>query len=441
MTSNGDAVVKRTFGASLYDQGRGFYVTLELLALIWGTSAAGRGVLPDSVEPLVFHRRSHDFAQRLATSMDELSREELGYLEGAVTAETLHDLFSSLTVPIPGRRSVPKWGGRHLYPYVGELVHYDAVHREKRGKLPPGPQIERYFYRGGGGLAHKLLRTDPDRRRLDATRGGLGELVAQSDGPLGRLAKALTEHDSATAETGFIDELEHEAFEVEGSPWPELLRLGVRNIVARSALPQARRVESLMHFVPYCVARHQHACALRALDAGVAPAIPVDCRSAASPIREAARASADEAKGVVYRALERVAQSMGATDLLRLRSQKWRESSRGFFAGTLGSVGALNAMGGKRHFCLRTDLLESFVLVLLEPGAECSFEDFCSLHLHARLGVVVDSHSAGRERTLSRINRAEFQENAEELARSLRDLGLLHEFSDATRIVRAEVTS
>lgn len=441
MAVSGDEVIKKAFGASLYDQGRGFYVTLELLALVWGSWAAGHGVLPSASSPISFHRRSHDFARRLAASDEDLSEQERGYLEGTLTAETVHDLFSSLTVPIPGRRSAPKWGGRHLYPYVGELIHYDAFHRDKRGnKQPPGPHIERYAYRGGGGLAHKMLRTDADERRLASSRVGFEELVAPSDGALGRLAKALADHDAAPLETAFVDELEHEAFEIPGSPWPEILRMGVSNIVRRSTLPQARRVESLMHFVPYCIARHQHACALVALEAGAAPAIPVDCRSSSSPIRDAARASADEAKGVVYRALERVAESMGAADLVRARAQKWRDSTRSFYVGTLGSVGALNAMVGKRHFCLRTDLLESFVLALLEPEAECSYEDFCSIHLHGRLGLVVDEHAVAREPALSRINRAEFEDNGKELARSLRELGLLHEFSDATRIVRAEVS-
>ncbi len=54
-----------------------------------------------------------------------------------------------------------------------------------------------YHYRGGGGLAHMILRSDPDSERLEQNRAGLAALVADSEGPLGKLANACATHDLA----------------------------------------------------------------------------------------------------------------------------------------------------------------------------------------------------------------------------------------------------
>lgn len=452
MRLEAETVVKNLFGASLYDQGRGFYVCLELLALVWGTQEAGLGILPDDVsKALTIVRRSHDFARRIATNRADVEAELATALDGEGTFETLQQLLNSLIVPIPGRRVVPSWGGRHLYPYVGELIHYDAVSRRatKASLRPVGPRpgsivsIERYSFRGGGGLAHKILRTDPNFARLSETRSGLVEIVASSNRALARIAKALTAADATPPDTDFLDEREHEAVVKAGTGWPEVLRRGVKNIVTRKHLPRARRVEALMHFVPYCIARHQLDLARIELGMNVDIAIPVDCRSKASPIREAARLSAEEAVGTLGNALLERARAMDVDGLVRpttAQARKWRDSPKGFFGGTLGTVGALNAMAGKRHFCLRTDLLESLVLALLGPGEERSFSSFCQEVLYDDLRLVVDDRSAGRVNALTRINLAEFEENSRALGLALKDLGFLHSYSDATQIVSAEVT-
>ena len=129
--------------------------------------------------------------------------------------QTLEALLSSLRVDIPGRRKAPRWFASHLYPFIGELVHYDAV--ERRGQ----PAIEQYVFRGGGGWAYHVLRTDTDEVRRAATRGFLADLVGDSGTSLGRIAAALQSHDAAAA-AEFVDESEGEieAFDKE-SPWPE----------------------------------------------------------------------------------------------------------------------------------------------------------------------------------------------------------------------------
>lgn len=430
----GEDVVKQAFGASLYEQGRGFYVTLELFALVWGTLQACGEILPAADDqPLLIHQRSHDFARRLASSVSpENVAAERRFLAGRDTESTLRSLMASLRVPVPGRRSEAKWPSTHLYPYTGALVHYDAVERKSE------PHIERYLYRGAGGLAHKLLRTDPDDGRLQTVRDGLRDLLGSGNTALARLAEALAEHDRASAQSTFRDEREARACDQGGTVWPDRLRTGVSNIVSRRGTPRARRVEALMHWVPYCMARYQHDRALVIL--GVEPravALPVDCRAGANPIRHASREVVDHAKGAIFQALaESVDRSVaGQAALLDQRSQKWREHCRGFFAGTLGAVGALNAMTGKRYSCLRADLVETLVLVLLRPDEEMTFEAFCQERLYGQLRLVVDERSAQQEAKLTGINGAEFRENREELARLLKDLGLLREYSDATRMV------
>lgn len=444
---NGHAVVKRAFGASLYEQGRGFYVTLELLAIAWGTHALNGEVLPDVAGTLRMHRRSHDFGRRLASALDPgFTSEDRSHLSGKDTEPTLRRLLGSLRVPVPGRRSEGSWQGTHLYPYTGALVHYDAVFRPKSKPKSPNDQygIERYLYRGAGGFAHKLLRTDQDKGRLAVTRRGLTSLISDTESSLARLALALTEHDAAKVDEDFDDELEAEATDVGGTAWPELLRKGVHNVLGRTNVPRARQVEALMHWVPYCVARYQHARALVILGNSSPDnsSFPVDCRSGASSIRDASRSAVDVARGAIFNALANTIDpsAPGESELLGQRSQKWRDHCRGFFTGTLGSVGALNAMSGKRHLCLRADLLEAIVLATLKPGEEITFESFCEGVLFDELALVVDERSAQRSESLLRINRAEFRENGEELARLLKDLGLLREYSDATRMVTGEAS-
>src|SRR5450759_2277639 len=170
--SNKDAaavVCRRAFGSMMTQQGRGYYVTLELLAIVWGTNDFDGTVLPTCEKTALYNRRSHDFARRLMAADPEFIRkEDLAHLSGKGAPAILEALLASLRVPIPGRRKPPDWPSLHLYPYVGELIHYDATVR------PPNktPKIERYLYRGAGGLAHKLLRCDPDQERLEANRVG-----------------------------------------------------------------------------------------------------------------------------------------------------------------------------------------------------------------------------------------------------------------------------
>src|SRR4051812_28745853 len=101
-------VVKACFGATLSDIGRGFFVALELLAILrgrWQLAQTDDGfpflpVRAEGERAFASLRRSHDFARRMpAEPRDLLFEEELAVLDGETTRATLAALVDALTVP------------------------------------------------------------------------------------------------------------------------------------------------------------------------------------------------------------------------------------------------------------------------------------------------------------------------------------------------------
>jgi hypothetical protein len=451
-------VVRECFGASLSDLGRGFFVALELFAILRGVLELGNEVLPaEHEQPMSYIRHSHDFARRMPAEPADLltPEEQLRALDGETTRETLGALVSALTVPFPGSRRAQPFKRRLLYPFVGELVHYDAVDRPRR--TADGGydlRVEEYTYRGAGGLAHKILRTDPDLDRLAVLRSSLENLVSDSGTPLGRLATALRSHDRARG-TGqeYTDLREHAAQpRPGGARWVEELRTGTANIAQRDKLPRAKRVELLLHWVPYCIARYQLAVALDVVGQGDME-LPIDLRSSPNTIRRASQAALARCPVVIGDALARIAgelaeQSEGDeaaayADIARraTTSRTTMKSARAFFASTMWGVGAVNAATGIRHFTLRLPMLEALVAAGIAPDCDMQYTEFCYEVLHRRYGLVLDGRSGRSSELGDHIDTAEFEENAEVLARHLTALGLLTEYSDATRIVRGEAAA
>ena len=440
-TRAGESVSKAAFGATLTDQGRGLYVGLELLALLRGSLDASGDVLPrPSATPIKILRRSHDFARRLMADKCELADVELKSLGDRDTYETLRALYTGLRVPIPGRRKRPDWLGEHFMPSVGELVHYDAAWRAKRKKdkdLPTEKRvsIERYTYRGAGGLAHKVLRVDPDAARWGRVRDGLRALVADSETPLGRLSQSLLVRDQAEPDE-FEEMREHEAL-VQETRWTEGLRSGIERIVARP-IPPAKKAEAVIIWSAYCVARHQLERAATIVDEPE-PHLPVDMGSVAGPIRRRSSEAHERARSLIVRALEGTAGDIAPEIMMPGSSKKWRDQCRNFFSGTLGSIGCLNAITGKRHFTFRLEFLETMVYATLGTKEEIQFERFCRKILFERQGLVVDAASAGQSSVCKAMNRSAFNDNENRLVDRLETLGLLHRFSDQTRMVSTEV--
>lgn len=437
----GAEIVLDLFGSSLQQQGRGLYVGLELLAICKGVIEAGGELLADPEETVRYVRRSHDLARRLATETP-IAPDQLGEaVEGAGTAATLQALFSSLVVSIPGRRVEPRWFAAHLYPFVGELVHYDAV--ERRG----APTIERYVFRDGGGFVYRTLRTDPDEERRGRVRAALRDLVQDSGTALGRVAAALRTHDSAKSDGAFVDESEYTAVvHEEDSPWPELLRAGCDHIGRRTGVPRAKRIEQLLHWVPYCLARHQLSLARREL--GLSEGLfPIDMTYAANPIRRRSQETLTEFRWNIVSALSQVAQRHAEASG-DPAAETWRRytgsnpafaaSPRAFFTESLAAVGALNATAGRRHFTFKPAMLEALLAATTNPGEEPEFETYCR-SLHSELGLVIGPTEARAVGLTDDIDGESFTSNLNGFRHRLEASGLLTRYSDATDLVHGEI--
>ncbi|PJE96979.1 hypothetical protein CUT44_11175 [Streptomyces carminius] len=425
------------------------------------------GLLDDG-DRVAYKRTSHDLARRIATkSSIAEGDEELGKaveLDSPETLETLHALFSSLLVDIPGRRRQPSWFGAHIYPFVGELIHYDAVDRKlhQRGTSPKkreqaskltarikAPSIERYLFRDGGGWAYKALRSDTNPDRKAATQQGLGDLVQDSGTPLGNLAKALSAHDFDYDEEPYEDDSERDIDLYEDlSPWPALLRNGVFNIVARATTPRAKRTENLMHWVPYCLARHQLHLARRRLGFIDGESILLDFGNEANPLRSESQNSLasfrnDIANAINIQAQEMINKSEG-DEAKKRRYERFIKangkavaSPQAFFSETLAAVGALNATAGRRHFTMKPSMLEALVSATIPQGTEMEFDQFCAL-LYRDYGLVAENKVAAEGPLAHEIDSSILVHNGKAFREKLTAINLLTQYSDATSMVRGE---
>lgn len=429
----GRDLVKEVYGSSLQNQGRGFYVPMELLAILRGTLlGAERGMdlaslLPPPETKVSFSRPTHDFARRLMAGEFDVPNSSLPLSKQSIVA--LKDLLKGLELPVPGRRGEPgDWRKRHLYPFPADFIHYDAL--ERRGKIV----IERDSYRGGGELAHRILRADDDQERLNRIRVGLHRLLSDSQSPLGSLARALHAHDetSKAAAEPWKDDLEFEN-QVHDSPWVEHLRSGIDRIVSRDRVPSSKRVDAIMTWVPFCIAGHQLSLAMATLESRVPRVEPIvfDCRSVNGPLRNRARQDFNRAWNAVKLALRSLAEKRAIQELIS-GPDAWMDGPKSFYAQTMFAVGACNASTGTRWFTVRTPLLEAIVLALV--STPIPFERFCREILYGQLGMVCDDFAA-REKGIVDVDQITFSKNAEALAETLLELGALERYSDTTRMV------
>jgi hypothetical protein len=438
-------VVKEVFGGSLYGFGRGYYVVLELLAILWGINKVDPTAFFSVEEPIRYARRGHDFTRRLLRDPERF-RGDPGH-EGAVLDEEvlllLGDLYRGIVVPIPFRTKVPEWGGFHLFPYSGELVHYDSVDRKNKETGQMEPHIERYAYRGGGALVYELLRSDPKEIRRNETSSGLLALIGDSGSPLGRVTDVLGSADSGLANPT-TDEtcLPHSLDRDTG--WLETLREGVCNILCSGEV-NARKIDQLCHWVPFALASHQLELAWRELGESV-PAIPVDISVGGALRRESQRrfdrnrraiwqsliarsgTKSQRASGTEREILHKLEQNGRAT---------WNSDVEQFYSATLAVIGGINHNTGLRHYTLKQGLLDAIIAATVSDPEGVPFDDFCHEILWGRLGLVVDERSARVAGLPDLVNDAAFARNSRSLEDLLASTGLMVTLSDATRFVGA----
>lgn len=446
-------VVLDLFGVNLEQQGRGFYVSLELLAIARGVYEVDPALLlANGPGVLSYLRASHDFARRISVNA-HIDEDQLRVaVDEDDTRATLQALTSSLLVQIPGRRKLPSWYNAHLYPFVGELIHYDAAERWHAG-IPRGtkaPHIERYVFRDGGAWAYRVLRTDPDDSRRMGTREGLLELVRDSKSPLGEIARSLRTHDYDSDVEPYEDKPESGIRTLEDiSPWPEHLRRGAHFIVSRANLPRSKRTESLMHWAPFCLARHQLHLARTAL-AKPPETVFADFLKDTSPLRRLSQNALDEfRKDIVNAIIARAtalhdrALSEGNESSAKRYARHMSPSATGtgsprsFFSETLAAVGGLNATTGRRHFTMKPPMLEAVVSATLAPGKEEEFYSFCT-RLYDEYQIVVDDRTAGEHDLTVDVDASVLARNSDAFRSRLTATGLLTHYSDATSIVHGE---
>ncbi len=459
MSRRGRDVVQGVFGGALYQQGRGFYSALELFAILRGelllqieearVGVANARVLPATGRTL-YLRPTHDHSRRLLVS-------EVPVVDGVFAQDdtilAVRALLRGLEAPVPGRRTTAdKWQQRHLYPYPAEAVHYDAV--DRRGRVI----VERYQFRGAGGLAHKILRSDPDRARLNETRQKFEALLSDSGSAVGKVLSALARHDEAALlgdhrpetpqqvmEAAFDDDVEARSLESvpqdpfseqgdQSTRWMHLMREGVHRVLTRTNLSDFDRVEGLMHWVPWCIAQHQLAMARRTIGREEDAPLVFDAGHEASQVRRTARRDLGDATVAIKQALFEGATSDGCQELLS-GNNAWWKGPRSFYSTTVYAVGALNAHSGHRHYELRPQFLQAVVHALVDEPIE--LRRFCGEVLGDRLRIACDLASADCIGGVD-LDARELDTNGRHLANRLDEVGLLKSFSDSTRMVGVE---
>jgi hypothetical protein len=447
-------LIQEIYGVTLSGQSKAFYVPLQFFAVVWGIEQADNEELFRDINdqnPLRFIQRSHDFARRLLNGNEIREERKRGITEDAETLRVLGKVFDALTVKFEFQKENAHPNRRHLQPYLGELIHHDFA--PVRGGGSPdtdGIGLERVYYRGGGTLVYELLRADKKERR-DQIAAELRKLLAGSNDPLGRTAEILHSAD-AVAPSSFTDTALRPHIEDRETLWAEHLREGTFRILTSSS-SRYKKIDHLMYWLPYCVARHLVERAYSTLGITEESPTPVDT-GAEGAVRRASQTKFREHRNAIRKAVVVAAGSASdneASDRVRQmlhheefpdldfrkkkKVEKTLTANGDFFATTMSTIGALNANTGLRHYTLKLPLLESIVHATVDKDAPIDFEDFCTEILCRKLRLVVDPASGQKESVTAWTDNEDLERNACGLADRLDALGLITSYSDATRKV------
>lgn len=413
-------VSRKLFGGVLTYDSAGYYSGLELLNFVFGNGT----ILPVDDRPAV-RRHSHDFARRLAWDDDFESdaRHEEILLSNQEAERTLRSVLRCLQMEIPNLKGDPAWHRAHFFPYTQSLIHWDA--RERKLQNETKVLIERKYMRGGGALAYKILRTDPDESRLDRIRSGFRQLYAPTAGsPLEQLSNFLRCHSKSDSGTGNSDEVE-----TDTSPFDDELenrfRNGCLNILEQSQVTTVARIKALINWTAIWLAGMQYQRSITALGNPPAP-IVFDCFGGSSQLRRASQRCLKDAMNSIVEATHKAGPDLPHTA---------KNAARGFFWASAASIGLLNSWRGRRHFCFSVDALETIVLAHVAKGDEMPFERFVHEVLYEELGFVVGRQAADNADLLTSIDASIFEDNEAALAEQMSAAGLLKQYSDATRMV------
>ena len=421
-TLMGPDVSRELFGGVLEQDGAGHYPGLELLNMIIG--AEGESKFPPG-ESVRITRTAHDFVRRLVWDEEfERHPKRRKVFVDEATEDAIRRLMECLQLEIPSSKKRPTWGRAHLFPYSKSLIHWDARERPLRSNRI---SIERLYLRGGGALAYRVLRLDPDVDRLERCKSGFDLLFEDNSSPLERLVNVLAEH-GAKDETPNVDEIEKTSI-VRNDALDDLYRDGVARIVEHSKLSTVSRIKALMNWTGFWLILAQHQRAAQSIDEP-SPFLVVDCSGSHPQLRRSSQRSLKDAQALIVNAVdENVRKAKGTLSKVR------RNSMRSFFWATAATVKLLNSWKGRRHFTLGLDILETLVLAATRGKNELSYDQFVDdwLYLHCRL--VVGRNAAEKSGLLASFDASIFEDNENHLARQMEVAGLLTQYSDATRMV------
>ncbi|WP_406815126.1 hypothetical protein [Mycobacterium sp. M23085] len=407
-------------GGILLADAAGLYPGLELLNYIYGCPT---DILSDADAP-TFVRVGHDFARRLVWDQDRFAADNMGSdaFVGEDASAVLAALLKCLQLPVPDRKSA-NWEAAHFFPYTRSLIHWDA--RTRRSSARDSVRVERRYLRGGGALAHRVLRSDPDRDRRETIRVGFRELMPDdASTPLDSLASVLSRYGAKT--DAQVDPIEQQA-----SPREDALdgnfRNGIRSILSHTDLSSTARVKAIMNWTGFWLAICQKNRSAGRL--GTEPtSIVIDCGTGPGQLR---RESARALKEIVATIVTAAQDCLPEDELLKTKS---RQDLQGFFTRTCAWIGMLNAFTGRRYFVIGLDLVEALTLAHVQADAEISFENFTRV-LYDNYGLVFGREAAARTGALNRLDASIFEDNEAAFATQLLTAGLMHAYSDATRMV------
>lgn len=413
----GPEVSRELFGGVLDFDAAGHYPGLELLNFVY--CGESEDPLPTS-DTVKIKRRSHDFGRRLVWdgSFKDDPRRHNVLLDDAAAEETLRELLRCLQLEIPNGTKEPKWSRAHFFPYTPSLIHWDA--RERYGDI----RLERLYLRGGGALAYKILRFDPNEARLQRIREGFKLLFgAIARSPLEILADFINQQSKTDTQPG-LDEIERDT-RANVDDFEHIYRDGILNILEQKEATSVAKIRAVMGWTAVWLVLMQNQRARKTLGLAESPII-CDCGAGSAQLRRVSQRCLKEVLANIVKAVA------GAEPQI---ANAQRNKIRSFFWATAAANGFLNSWRGRKHFTLSVDALEMIVLATIPSGEEMPFERFATEVLYDRLGIAVGRGAAEVSGLVNSIDASIFEENETQLALQMIAAGLVTQYSDATRMV------
>lgn len=429
----GPRITAALFGGVLTIDGAGHFPGLELINFI---VCCADGILPDSsIKNVRMRRMSHDFARRLAADvLPAVARSQV--LLDEQSEHAVAHLLRCLELELSNTTKPKSWEHTHFFPYTRALVHWDA--RGGRAVMVHGDgadikvSIERRYLRGGGAFAFSVLRHDPDADRLAAIRLGFADLYpVGAASPLETLAATLLAHGAKDAEP-MTDVLEPLSV-VRNDRWDNLYREGMRNIVGHSSASPVQRIRAVMNWTGIWLVLMESARCAEHLGREWG-GIVLDCAGTHPQLRRASQKCLKEHLARIEEAAGNEALTLGGQI-----NDKQMYHIKGFFSNTAAICGLLNSSKGRRHFTIKLDAIDALVLAATSHGDDMTFEYFISEWLWERCGLIIGRDSAARAGMLTAFDASIFEENERQFSELMRTTGMLTVYSDATRMVSAEV--